>query len=135
MKYFRLTVTAATFIFLVNIIGFIDTQTGSAMGCGSGFPLCNGKLYPNFNDYHSVIEYTHRIVVGMSGILLFTASVFAWFKYKSRIVKWMIFFAVFGILGESVLGALTVMIKLSPYLLAAHLGTALISFAGLVNLA
>ncbi|NRD79538.1 heme A synthase [Bacillus sp. BRMEA1] len=135
MRYFWLAFTAAATIFLVNIIGFVDTQTQSAMGCGSGYPLCNGKLYPNFYDYHSVIEYTHRIVVGLASILLFITSFIAWFRYKSPRMKWLVGFAVFGILGESTLGALTVMVALSPMLLAAHLGVALISFSALVNIA
>jgi cytochrome c oxidase assembly protein subunit 15 len=135
MRYFWLSFIAAAAIFLVNIIGFIDTMTNSAMGCGSGYPLCNGKLIPDFTNYHSVIEYTHRIVVGLASILLFVVAFIAWFRYKSPKIKWLVAFAVLGILGESTLGALTVMIKLSPLLLAAHLGLALISFSALFNIA
>jgi cytochrome c oxidase assembly protein subunit 15 len=135
MRYFWLSFIAAATLFLVNILGFIDTMTNSAMGCGRGYPLCNGSLFPNFSDYHSVIEYTHRIIVGLASILLFVVSAIAWFRYKSRKVKWLVLFAIIGILGESTLGALTVMISLSPMLLAAHLGIALISFSALVNIA
>ncbi|OIK13277.1 hypothetical protein BIV60_14415 [Bacillus sp. MUM 116] len=135
MKYFWLSIIAAASLFLVNIIGFIDTMTNSAMGCGSGYPLCNGKLYPDFSDYHSVIEYTHRIVVGLASLLLFVVSAIAWIRYKKRKVKILVLFAIIGIFGESTLGALTVMVSLSPLLLAAHLGIALISFAALINIA
>jgi cytochrome c oxidase assembly protein subunit 15 len=135
MKLFWLAFTAAAVIFLVNIIGFIDTMTNSAMGCGSGYPLCNGMIIPDFHDYHSVIEYTHRIVVGIASILLFTVSIISWFRYKTIKMKMMVLLAILGILGESTLGALTVMIKLSPALLAAHLGIALISFSALCNIA
>lgn len=135
MRYFWISFIAAAAIFLVNIIGFIDTMTHSAMGCGSGYPLCNGKLIPDFNNYHSLIEYTHRIVVGLASILLFVVAFIAWFRYKSPRIKWLAAIAVLGILGESTLGALTVMISLSPLLLAAHLGIALISFSALFNIA
>ncbi|MFF2877674.1 heme A synthase [Gottfriedia sp. NPDC057991] len=135
MKFFKLSIIAASFLFLVNIIGFIDTLTNSAMGCGSGFPLCNGSVFPDFSDYHSIIEYTHRIVVGGASILLFVVSGITWIKYKSPKMKWLALFAILGILGESTLGALTVMIKLSHLILAAHLGIALISFSALVNIA
>jgi cytochrome c oxidase assembly protein subunit 15 len=135
MRYIWLSIIAAATIFLVNIIGFVDTMTHSAMGCGSGYPLCNGKIFPDFSDYHSVIEYTHRMVVGLSSILLFIVSAVAWIRYKTKTIKVLVVFAVLGILGESTLGALTVMISLSPALLAAHLGIALISFAALVNMA
>jgi cytochrome c oxidase assembly protein subunit 15 len=119
----------------VNILGFVDTMTNSALGCGRGYPLCNGSLFPNFSDYHSVIEYTHRIIVGLASLLLFVVSAVAWFRYKSRKVKWLVLFAITGIIGESTLGALTVILTLSPMLLAAHLGIALISFSALVNIA
>jgi heme a synthase len=134
MRYFWLSLTAAVIMFLVNINGFIDTMTNSAMGCGTTYPLCNGKFLPDFNDYHSVIEYTHRIFVGLAGILLFVVSGMAWFRYKTRRMKWLVVFAIIGILAESTLGALTVIMPLSHYLLAAHLGTALISFAALCNM-
>ncbi|MGV3463870.1 MAG: COX15/CtaA family protein [Heyndrickxia sp.] len=137
MRYFWLAVSSAALLFIVNIIGFVDTMTHSAMGCGSGYPLCNGSIFPDFSDYHSVIEYTHRIVVGLASLLLFVVSGVAWFRYKSKSpkIKWLVLFAVIGILGESTLGALTVMVSLSPLLLAAHLGIALISFAAVVNIA
>ncbi|PKR83700.1 COX15/CtaA family protein [Heyndrickxia camelliae] len=137
MRYFWLAVSSAAVLFIVNIIGFVDTMTQSAMGCGSGYPLCNGSIFPDFSDYHSVIEYTHRIVVGLASLLLFVVSAIAWFRYKSKSpkIKWLVLFAVIGILGESTLGALTVMVSLSPLLLAAHLGIALISFAAVVNIA
>lgn len=135
MRYFWLSFIAAATLFLVNILGFVDTMTNSAMGCGRGYPLCNGSLFPNFSDYHSVIEYTHRLIVGLASILLFVVSAVAWFRYKSRKVKWLVLFAIIGILGESTLGALTVILTLSPILLAAHLGIALISFSALVNIA
>ncbi|WML31242.1 COX15/CtaA family protein [Neobacillus sp. OS1-32] len=134
MRYFWLSFTAAALIFLVNIIGFIDTMTNSAMGCGSGYPLCNGKLIPDFTDYHSVIEYTHRIVVVLASLFLFVVSAISWFRYKSQTIKWLVLFAIVGILGESTLGALTVILPLSPFLLAAHLGIALISFSALANI-
>jgi heme a synthase len=135
MRYFWLSFIAAVTLFLVNILGFVDTMTNSAMGCGRGYPLCNGSLFPNFSNYHSVIEYTHRLIVGLASILLFVVSAVAWFRYKSRKVKWLVLFAIIGILGESTLGALTVILTLSPMLLAAHLGIALISFSALVNIA
>lgn len=135
MRYFWIAFTAAALIFLVNIIGFIDTMTGSAMGCGKGYPLCNGKIIPDFTNYHTVIEFTHRVVVALSSIFLFVICAISWFRYRSRLMRWLVVFAILGILGESTLGALTVIFSLSPLLLAAHLGIALISFAALVNIA
>jgi cytochrome c oxidase assembly protein subunit 15 len=135
MKSFRLAITAAVAFFFVNFMGFIDTFTASTEGCGKDYPFCNGKLYPDFNDYHSVIEYTHRLVVLVGMLLLFAVSVVAWRKYKTRKVKSLILFAIGGVFAEAVLGALAVYFSSPPLIMAGHIGIALISFAALLNLA
>src|SRR5438876_288860 len=57
----RLAWTAAGFTYLLIILGAIVRITGSGMGCGEHWPLCNGKLLPPL-DLPTLIEYTHRLV-------------------------------------------------------------------------
>jgi heme a synthase len=135
MKSFRLAISAAIAFFFVNFMGFIDTFTASTEGCGKDYPFCNGKLYPDFNDYHAVIEYTHRLVVLVGMLLLLAVSVVAWRRYKTRKVKALILFAIGGVFAEATLGALAVYFSSPPLIMAGHIGIALISFAALLNLA
>jgi len=45
-RFTRLAWTAATFTYLLIILGAIVRITGSGLGCGEHWPLCNGKLLP-----------------------------------------------------------------------------------------
>lgn len=135
MRNARLAMWAAIVFFFANFMGFVDTFTASTQGCGKDYPFCNGKLYPDFNDYHSVIEYTHRLVVLIGMVLLAAVSVIAWRRYKTKKVKALILSAVGGVLAEAVLGALAVFYHSPPLIMAGHIGLALISFAALLNLA
>src|SRR5947207_2749082 len=45
-SFTRLAWTAATFTYLLIILGAIVRITGSGLGCGEHWPLCNGKLLP-----------------------------------------------------------------------------------------
>ncbi|KEO84140.1 hypothetical protein EL26_06655 [Tumebacillus flagellatus] len=126
---------SAIAFFFVNFMGFLDTFTVSTQGCGQDYPFCNGKLYPDFNNYHSVIEYVHRLVVLIGMSLLVIVSVMAWRRYKTKKVKALILFAIGGVVAEATLGALAVFFNSPPLIMAGHIGIALISFAALLNLA
>jgi heme a synthase len=134
MKNFRLALSAAIAFFFVNIMGFIDTFTVSTEGCGQDYPFCNGKLYPDFTNYHAVIEYIHRLVVLIGMTLLIIVSVVAWKNYRTKKVKILIMFAIGAVFVEAILGALAVYFYSPPPIMAAHIGIALISFAALLNL-
>jgi len=45
-RFTRLAWTAATFTYLLIILGAIVRITESGLGCGEHWPLCNGKLLP-----------------------------------------------------------------------------------------
>src|SRR3989449_11487390 len=45
-RFTRLAWTAATFTYLLIILGAIVPITRSGLGCGEHWPLCNGKLLP-----------------------------------------------------------------------------------------
>src|ERR671938_622992 len=64
-----LAVAATAGMFLVVVMGATVTNTGSAQGCGQSWPLCNGRLVPEFT-VATGIEYSHRAVTGVEGILV-----------------------------------------------------------------
>lgn len=134
-RLFALGVIACIGIFLVNTMGFVDADTGSALGCGKQWPLCNGSVVPGSWNRAEIIEYAHRVIafLGILSLVLFT--VFAWIKYrKKKEVRWLIGVSVLAMLIESILGATTVMIGSPLWLMAFHMGIALTSFATCVLL-
>src|SRR5690349_3335574 len=76
-RFTRLAWTAATFTYLLIILGAIVRITGSGLGCGEHWPLCNGKLLPPL-DVPTMIEYGHRLVAGAVSLLVAALAVYAW---------------------------------------------------------
>lgn len=131
-KLYPLALITLIGLFLVNIIGFVDTKTGSTFGCGEEWPLCKGEWIPSEWDKHKIIEYTHRVSVLADLILLMILTVLSWKRYRHRKDMRIIIGVCFsGFIGESVLGAMTVLFDNPPSVLALHMGMALTSLVGL----
>lgn len=119
--------TAATF-FLV-VLGGVVRITGSGMGCGDDWPLCNGQLVPTMS-LATFIEWSHRLVA--AGVSLLVAAVAGWAWWPGRETeRWSpyrrISAAAAGLLVVQVLlGAVTVRLELPPSSVMLHLGTAML---------
>ncbi|WP_051663367.1 COX15/CtaA family protein [Alicyclobacillus macrosporangiidus] len=119
-------------MFLGNTLGFTDAVTGSAMGCGPDWPLCNGQWIPSHWSLATAIEYTHRVSILFTSVFLLPLAVLAWLRYgRRREVRWLIGITLGGIVAESVLGAMAVLFQNPPAVIAVHLGVAITSFVAL----
>jgi heme a synthase len=49
---------------LVILWGALVRATGSGAGCGNHWPLCNGQVIPVTPSFHTLIEFTHRMMTG-----------------------------------------------------------------------
>src|SRR2546430_735337 len=67
-RFARLAWLAATCTYLLIILGAIVRITGSGLGCGEHWPLCNGRLLPPL-DLPTLIEYGHRLAAAAVSIL------------------------------------------------------------------
>lgn len=43
----------------------------SGNGCGDHWPLCHGELIPDFEHQKTWVEFTHRIMTGLYGLIVF----------------------------------------------------------------
>ncbi|MCL6517213.1 COX15/CtaA family protein [Alicyclobacillus sp.] len=119
-------------MFLGNTLGFTDAVTGSAMGCGPDWPLCNGRLIPSHWTLATVIEYTHRASILFTSVFLLPLAVLALRRYgRRREVRWLVGLTLGGVVAESALGAMTVLFQNPPAVIAVHLGVAITSFVAL----
>lgn len=131
-----LAVISALGMFVVDMVGFLDTQTGSALGCGQDWPLCNGQVIPHFGNIHVVIEFMHRAIVGGFALVTVILAVWAWRRYRgSSEVKAFGILAVGFIVIQSLLGAMAVLFVNPPVVLALHLGFGLMALVGALLLA
>src|SRR3989449_6606939 len=77
-RFARLAWAAAACTYLLIILGAIVRITGSGMGCGDHWPLCNGRLLPPL-DLPTLIEYAHRLAAALVTILVAATAGYAWF--------------------------------------------------------
>src|SRR5437762_8314476 len=75
-RFTRLAWLAATCTYLLIILGAIVRISGSGMGCGDHWPLCNGKLLPPL-DLPTLIEYGHRLAAALVSVLASALAAYA----------------------------------------------------------
>ncbi len=128
----RLALVALVATFLLIVLGGVVRVSGSGLGCGPagsgfhGWPLCEGDLLPGL-DLNSVIEYAHRVVAAVVGLLMVALAVWAWRgRSRNRGISVASAAAVVLVAAQGLLGAATVEEGLEATLVAAHLGLAMI---------
>jgi heme A synthase len=125
-------VVTALFAYLQIALGGLVRVSGSGLGCPD-WPLCNGRPYPPAN-VHSIIEYSHRAVGSVTGVLIIATVVAAWIVFRKRrpMVAWLATASLIGVVGEGILGGIVVAKELAPWLVVVHLGLAMIILGFLV---
>ncbi|MFP3387222.1 COX15/CtaA family protein [Brevibacillus sp. SIMBA_040] len=125
-----LAVLATLVMFIVMIAGSLVTKTDSGLGCGNDWPLCNGKWVPEYT-LASIIEYMHRLITGVAGIIVVIFSVLCLRFYRgNQEVRNLALFGLFFIVLESILGASAVIWPQSSSVLALHFGFSLLAYTG-----
>jgi heme A synthase len=83
---------------------------------------------------HSIIEYSHRAVGSVTGVLIIATVVMSWIVFRKRrpLVAWLASASLIGVVGEGILGGIVVAKELSPWLVVVHLGLAMIILGFLV---
>jgi heme A synthase len=139
-RFTRLAWTAATFTYLLIILGAIVRITGSGLGCGEHWPLCNGKLLPPL-DVPTMIEYGHRLVAAAVSVLVAALAGFTWWLRRGagsgeRFLPGRTPYVALGLLVVQILlGAVTVKLRLPPWTVILHLGTAMLLLGTLIVIA
>jgi heme A synthase len=128
----RLAVVTALFAYLQIALGGVVRVSGSGLGCPD-WPLCHGRPYPPA-DPHAIIEYSHRAVGSVTGVLIIATVVMAWVVFRKRrpLVAWLATASLIGIVGEGLVGGVVVAQELSPWLVLVHLGLAMMIIGFLV---
>ena len=136
-RFTRLARTAAILTYLLIILGAIVRITGSGLGCGEHWPLCNGTLLPPL-DLPTLIEYGHRLVAAGVSVLVTALAAHAWWLRKGagsreQYAPGRTAYVALGLLVVQVLlGAVTVKLSLPPWTVILHLGTAMLLLATLL---
>jgi heme o synthase len=126
--------TAAATIVLFAVGGLVR-GTGSGLGC-STWPECRpGALFPT-GAIHSLIEFSHRVLVIVTSVLVGVVAYVAWRDHRSvGKIAWPAFAAIPLVIGQAVLGGIVVRTDLNPWWVTAHFVVALAFVADVVSLA
>lgn len=140
--YRRVAWTAAIVTYLLIVLGAVVRITGSGLGCGNHWPLCNGRLLPPL-DLPTIIEYGHRLVAATVSVLVIGLAALTWWirreSGEGKRETWAPGQGAYAALGllivQVALGAITVKLDLPPWTIILHLGTAMLLLATLLVVA
>ena len=129
-------------VYFVAVIlwGTLVRATGSGDGCGNHWPLCNGTVMQVSPSIQTIIEFTHRLTTGISGIAV--VALLWWTivgTVRGHLARWAAWASVALTLVEAILGALLVKLGLTaqsqspirPAYLGLHLTNTLLLLAAL----
>ena len=119
-------------VFFQITLGGTVRVTESGLGCPSTgtaiseWPLCGGEIIPDF-DFHTAIEWGHRVSGASIGLLIILISVFSikYFGFKSK-ESMIALNLLILVLIEGVLGGITVLTELAWWVRLIHLGVSFI---------
>ena len=152
----RLAWAGAVCTYLLIILGAVVRITGSGLGCGEHWPLCNGKLLPPLDDIGTLIEWNHRLAAAAVSVLVIALAGYAWRLRRETgdgtrettdgpitppsarppVRPSAAAYIALGLLALQVaLGAVTVKLALPPWTVILHLGTAMLLLATLIVVA
>lgn len=128
-RMYGLALASAIGMGLILLMGALVTKTGSGDGCGTDWPLCNGKFVPAYT-IESVIEYSHRFVTGVVGLFVLGAAIGAYMVLRhSKEALLFAFGTLFFTVLQAILGALAVVYPQSDAVMALHFGFSLVAFS------
>src|SRR5690242_12215518 len=137
--YRRVAWAAAAACYALIVLGGVVRITGSGLGCGKHWPLCNGRLLPPL-DLPTIIEYGHRLVAAAVTVLVVAFAVASARERREAgvgkgetSVPGRAPYPALGLLVvQAALGATTVKLDLPPWTIILRLGTAMLLSAALL---
>jgi cytochrome c oxidase assembly protein subunit 15 len=94
---------------LVIVWGALVRASGSGAGCGNHWPLCNGQVIPVSPGFHTIIEFTHRMMTGGSTFIVIALLVWTFrATAMGHAARWFAIASMVLLLNEAFLGALLV---------------------------
>jgi heme A synthase len=113
------------------VLGGVVRITGSGMGCGESWPLCNGEWFPPL-DLPTLIESSHRWVAALVSIFIAATAWISWRRHRATPYLWRPAVLTLALLIVQVLlGAVTVKLELPPWVVIVHLLNSMVLLATL----
>ncbi|HVM31039.1 MAG TPA: heme o synthase [Candidatus Limnocylindrales bacterium] len=134
-RFTRLALLAAMTTYLLVVIGAIVRGTGSGMGCPD-WPTCYGAWIPPLGDTAAWIEWIHRSVAAIVGLLVLAVAVVALRRKRHSRAIVGVSLGALALTGfQAWLGKITVETNNAGEWVTAHLAAAMILLAMLAFIA
>jgi cytochrome c oxidase assembly protein subunit 15 len=118
--YQRITLLALLALVFIIVTGAAVRLTGSGLGC-SDWPTCESNRVVAPLEYHAMVEFINRTITGLVSILVIVAVLGSLLRTpRRRDLTWLSLGLVAGVVGQIVLGGLTVLFELRPPFVIGH---------------
>lgn len=106
---------------LIVITGGVVRLTGSGLGCPT-WPRCTEESFTPHGaiEFHSAIEFGNRLVTFLIAAVAILTLVAVWSTGR-RHLRWVAVTLALGVPAQAVLGGITVLTDLNPWIVAFHL--------------
>ncbi|HEY2950741.1 MAG TPA: COX15/CtaA family protein [Micromonosporaceae bacterium] len=118
----RLALASLAANVVIVVTGGAVRLTGSGLGCPT-WPKCTDASYMTTRamGVHGVIEYSNRMLGGVVGLIAIAALLAAvWLRPRRPALVGLAALVLAGVVGQGVLGGITVLTGLNPWTVAAH---------------
>jgi cytochrome c oxidase assembly protein subunit 15 len=118
--YQRITLLALLALCFIIVTGAGVRLTGSGLGC-SDWPTCEENQLVAPLEYHAMVEFVNRTITGLVSVAVILAVLGSLARVpRRRDLTWWSLGLVAGVVGQIVLGGLTVLFELKPPFVIAH---------------
>jgi cytochrome c oxidase assembly protein subunit 15 len=118
--YQRITLLALIALVFIIVTGAAVRLTGSGLGC-SDWPTCESNQIVAPLEYHAMIEFINRTITGLVSVMVMLAVLGSLVRTpRRRDLTWLSLGLVAGVIGQIILGGLTVLFELHPPFVIAH---------------
>ncbi len=132
--YRRVTLVALVALAFIIVSGAAVRLTGSGLGCPD-WPTCADDRVVAPLEYHAMVEFVNRTVTGLVSVAVILAVLGSLRRRPRRSdLTWLSVGLVAGVLGQIVLGGLTVLFELKPGFVMAHFLLSMVILADAVVL-
>ena len=130
----RLTLLAAVAVAFIIVTGGAVRLTGSGLGCPD-WPTCANNRVVAPLQYHAMVEFVNRTITGLVSVAVIAAVLGSLCRVpRRRDLTWLSIGLVAGVVGQIVLGGLTVLFELKPQFVMAHFLLSMVLLADAVVL-
>jgi cytochrome c oxidase assembly protein subunit 15 len=116
LHFYAIFVSAMTLLLL--LAGGLVTSTGSSLSVPD-WPLSYGQVFPKMEG-GVFFEHGHRMIASVVGFLTIILAVWLWKSETRPVVRRLGFWALALIIGQGVLGGVTVLLGISPLISVLH---------------